>query len=429
LNRRIWLLKKVVLLVTVSLLLGSAVMPVQASPASATRSLPLSVESGSKFDVTLHPEGCGFAGQVIETMPEGFVYIECLTPDIGVEVSGNEVKFTFLGSDSITYRVEAPEVAVTTAYTFHGIVKDENKDEYSIPDNDIDVSAPGGANCTMTIVVQGNGSTSPSPGAYTHVLGDVISIIAVADEGWEFEGWSGGVTDPYSSSTTVTMNSSKKITARFSSVSAVACDLTVSCEPGNGGELLLHPAGDDNQYEAGSSVELVAIAAEGYVFSCWSGDLSGSINPVNLVMDCDKRLIANFVPTVSEKAAKFVVSSLNIYPERVRPGQRVDISVLVTNGGDSAGDHQISLDINGDEVGTRMVEVPAKTSRKVVFSVTRTTPGTYSVLMNGYQGDFVVEGSHDTAGKMDVVTMGAIAIIAALILALAFLFHKIRRKA
>jgi len=52
--------------------------------------------------------------------------------------------------------------------------------------------------------------------------------------------------------------------------------------------------------EAGSLVELAAIADPGYVFSGWSGDVSGLENPVVVVLDSDKIVTAHFDPTCSE---------------------------------------------------------------------------------------------------------------------------------
>jgi uncharacterized repeat protein (TIGR02543 family) len=50
---------------------------------------------------------------------------------------------------------------------------------------------------------------------------------------------------------------------------------------------------------AGASVQtyLVEASAEsGYVFHGWSGDLSGTINPVTIIMDSDRHITANFIP-------------------------------------------------------------------------------------------------------------------------------------
>jgi len=202
------------------MLIAAISAPVLASPATATRILPASVESGVEFDVAIEASGCGFAGQVLETLPDGFAYLSCTPSDIGVEQAGNIIKFTFLGgSVSFTYRVKAPMVDTTTIYTFHGVVKDENKNEYPMEDSDITVTAPASVTCTLTMEVDGNGSTIPPVGTHTYEADSVADIDATPSPGWRFDCWSDNVIDPSSSSTTVTMDDNKTVTAYFVQVS------------------------------------------------------------------------------------------------------------------------------------------------------------------------------------------------------------------
>jgi uncharacterized repeat protein (TIGR02543 family) len=51
---------------------------------------------------------------------------------------------------------------------------------------------------------------------------------------------------------------------------------------------------DQSLYDHGTSVELTATADLGYHFSNWSGDLSGSTNPQNILMDANKSVTAHF---------------------------------------------------------------------------------------------------------------------------------------
>lgn len=63
------------------------------------------------------------------------------------------------------------------------------------------------------------------------------------------------------------------------------------------GTITLDPA--TGPYESGTSVTVTVAANAGYVFSKWSGDLSGTENPTVMVMDADKSITANFleIPT------------------------------------------------------------------------------------------------------------------------------------
>ena len=49
-------------------------------------------------------------------------------------------------------------------------------------------------------------------------------------------------------------------------------------------------------YASNSTVQLTATANLGYAFSSWSGDLTGSVNPTNIMMNGNKSVTANFVP-------------------------------------------------------------------------------------------------------------------------------------
>jgi Divergent InlB B-repeat domain len=51
---------------------------------------------------------------------------------------------------------------------------------------------------------------------------------------------------------------------------------------------------DKAAYNFGERVRLRAVAEPGYAFTGWSGDLSGTANPVAIVMDADWSIIANF---------------------------------------------------------------------------------------------------------------------------------------
>jgi len=47
-------------------------------------------------------------------------------------------------------------------------------------------------------------------------------------------------------------------------------------------------------YNHGSSVVLTATAAAGYAFSSWSGDATGTTNPLTVIMNANKNITANF---------------------------------------------------------------------------------------------------------------------------------------
>ena len=69
---------------------------------------------------------------------------------------------------------------------------------------------------TLNMQLIGNGSTTPSVGTHDHAERTVVTITATPDSGWQFDSWSGGVTNPSSATTTLTMDSDKTVAANFS---------------------------------------------------------------------------------------------------------------------------------------------------------------------------------------------------------------------
>ncbi len=72
---------------------------------------------------------------------------------------------------------------------------------------------------TLTVNTEGQGSViqNPEPVIATYDTGAVVELIAVADLGWEFTGWSGDLTGTQNPDS-VTMTSDKTVTASFSEI-------------------------------------------------------------------------------------------------------------------------------------------------------------------------------------------------------------------
>jgi hypothetical protein len=137
----------------------------------------------------------------------------------------------------------------------------------------------------------GSGSVSVVPeGPYCY--GDTVELTAVPGPGWDFDYWSGdlaGSTNPE----TIIIYGDVNVTAHFDSVEYT---LALEVDPPGAGVVAAEPGGP---YYYGYPVTLTAEAGAGWLFDHWSGDITGSVNPVVIVMTRNKSVTANFAKDLS----------------------------------------------------------------------------------------------------------------------------------
>jgi len=71
---------------------------------------------------------------------------------------------------------------------------------------------------TLTMQVNGSGSTSPAVGIQSYGEVTKVSVTATSGTGWQFDSWTGDVADPYSATTVLIIDSDKIVIANFSKV-------------------------------------------------------------------------------------------------------------------------------------------------------------------------------------------------------------------
>ncbi|MHB1178842.1 MAG: ice-binding family protein, partial [Daejeonella sp.] len=91
---------------------------------------------------------------------------------------------------------------------------------------------------------------------------------------------------------TVTMDKDKNITANFTAIPPTTFTLTVNA---TNGSVSKNP--DQPTYNSGTTVQLTATPNAGYTFTSWSGDATGSANPLTVTMNANKNITANFTLT------------------------------------------------------------------------------------------------------------------------------------
>jgi uncharacterized protein (TIGR02145 family)/uncharacterized repeat protein (TIGR02543 family) len=171
---------------------------------------------------------------------------------------------------------------------------------------------------TLTIAATAGGTVSPSVGVYTYEAGDFVTVTANANSGYTFNGWSGAYTSA-SATVNITMDGNKTLTANFQqndTPQPTTYTLTIAAWPGGSVSLsvgahtfdvyvagchpVLHEPCEVGTYEAGTLVTVTATANSGYTFNGWSGASTSASATVNITMDGNKTLTANFqsdIPT------------------------------------------------------------------------------------------------------------------------------------
>jgi len=140
---------------------------------------------------------------------------------------------------------------------------------------------------TLTTVAT-NGTVVKNPLQATYNYGTTATLTATPNTGYTFTSWSGdatGSTNPL----TVTMNANKNITANFT---VNTYTLTVAA---SNGTVVKVP--NQTTFNYGATATLTANPNTGYIFSSWSGDATGSTNPLTVTIDANKNITANFIQT------------------------------------------------------------------------------------------------------------------------------------
>jgi len=146
--------------------------------------------------------------------------------------------------------------------------------------------------------------TTPGEETFTYDEGEVVDLVAVAEEGYRFVNWTGDVddiADVNDATTTITMNDSYSITANFEESPKVRYNLIISSTVG--GEVTAPGEGIFN-YDEGTDVDLVAVAEEGYHFVNWTGDVDtiGNVEATSttIIMNDNYYITANFAIAICD---------------------------------------------------------------------------------------------------------------------------------
>jgi len=148
----------------------------------------------------------------------------------------------------------------------------------------------------VTLITVGNGIVTMDPPGGIYLPGTSVTLTAIADYEWEFEGWAGiSVFPPDQNPTTITVNDDIEVTATFRSLRE---QFTLTTEVIGLGTIEVLPEPNDNgKYDEGTELTVTGVPAENWEFVEWLGDTSSTDNPITFSIDSNVTVTGSFRST------------------------------------------------------------------------------------------------------------------------------------
>ena len=144
---------------------------------------------------------------------------------------------------------------------------------------------------TISNVATGSGQIVLEPALAVYPYGTEVRVIPVPNPGFALALWGGvGTGQPKREWILKVTTATPKVTALFQALSTDKAVLTAQSTLGG----RVTQSAVDGIYTKGTSVVLTPVADAGYEFTNWSGDASGSENPLTVVLDSSKAVKAGF---------------------------------------------------------------------------------------------------------------------------------------
>ncbi len=143
---------------------------------------------------------------------------------------------------------------------------------------------------TLNTVVAGNGSVALNPNTALYPYGTAVTLTAVPQAGNFFGVWGDAVSSTNNPLRFVVTNGKRTISAAFAPLDVGQFALTVMTS--GSGQAAVNPHA--NRYSSGQGVTLKAAPDVGQDFLGWSGDGTGTLTNLFVVMDQSRVVTANF---------------------------------------------------------------------------------------------------------------------------------------
>ena len=165
-------------------------------------------------------------------------------------------------------------------------------------------------NYSLTVYAISGGSVNTSGGNFQ--AGEIVTLLATADPGFYFTGWSNGSTK---NPLLISLFSDQNITANFEEITFSLFINTVG--EGNVSETLIS-SGRTTDYTSGSIVKLTAEPSNKWNFIRWTGDHVSTENPIEINIIEDKNITAIFGESEHEQYSEVIpLSTDRVYISQI----------------------------------------------------------------------------------------------------------------
>ncbi len=213
-------------------------------------------------------------------------------------------------------------------------------------------------NYSINIHTIGEGTTDPIVGNYTYKEGETVTVKAIPNDDWQFDNWSGDVTDSTSAVMTMNIDSDKDITAKFSKITYA---LTLKCV----GSGTVNPKSGIYSYDPNTVISITAIPSAGWQFDSWSGDISGTQTSISVTLSSNQDITAKF-SKITYPLTLTCIGNGTINPEAgvhsYDPGTVVNITATPTEGWKFDG-------WSGDASGTQTTIITTLSTSKTIIAI------------------------------------------------------------
>ncbi len=257
---------------------------------------------------------------------------------------------------------------------------------------------------TLTVSNNGQGTIQISPANSVYDSGQIVTLTAVPDDGYTFTGWSGdasGTANPIQ----ITMNGNKSVAASFAPVEPDT--YTLETPTSGGGIIIRNP--NQTVYQSGQVVTLTADPDDGYVFTGWSGDASGTANPIQITMDSNKS-VTTFFELVEPDTYTLETPTSGGGIILRNPDQTVYQSGQVVTLTADPDDGYVFTGWSGDASGTaNPIQITMNGNKSVTASFTPVAPNTYTLNTPSSAGGSIDRNpDKQTYQSGEVVTLTAV---------------------